>query len=388
MKLRSAVILLAFVALAGCRNNTVTISGTLANPTLGEYIYLDELLSDRLKPVDSVKIGDGGKYNFSFETEQASMYILRFSQSNFLTLVVSPGEKITLESHRDSLNFPSLVTGSRGTENVVSYNNTLRKTVADLGSLNETYMKNIGSPRLPAVIDSLDTVAEGYLSFINGFTKDYIDSNLGSLETLIALYQQVAPAVPVLNPEEDLDWFVKADSALFKKYPQYEPVMSLHKQVQLLVENIRGAGAGSPAPGERNLAPEISLPNPEGDTIKLSSTRGSVVLLDFWAAWCGPCRMENPNLVAAYDKYRRKGFQIYQVSIDKTRDAWLKGIEDDKLGRWIHVSDLQYWNSSVLSLYNIDKIPSNFLLDREGNIIAKDLRGDALMTKLAEVFGK
>ncbi|MCU0362647.1 MAG: AhpC/TSA family protein [Bacteroidales bacterium] len=388
MKLRSALVLLAIIALAGCRNNTVTISGTLESPTLGEYIYLDELMSDRLKPVDSVKIGDGGKYAFSFDTEHPSMYILRFSQNNFLTLVVSPGEKISIGSHRDSLNFPSVIRGSAGTENVVRYNNALRKTVAVLGGLNETYMKNIDNPRLPAVIDSLDSVAEGYLTEINQFTKDYIDSNLGSLETLIALYQQVAPAVPVLNAEEDLAWFVKVDSALFRQYPQYEPVMSLHKQVQLLVENFGGRAEAGPAPGERALAPDISLPGPEGDTITLSSTRGSVVLLDFWAAWCGPCRMENPNLVAAYDKYRRKGFQIYQVSIDKTKEAWLKGIEDDKLGRWIHVSDLQYWNSPVLKLYNVESIPSNFLLDREGNIIARNLRGDALLTKLAEVFGK
>lgn len=133
-------------------------------------------------------------------------------------------------------------------------------------------------------------------------------------------------------------------------------------------------------------APEIALPDPEGDTIKLSSTRGSVVLIDIWAAWCGPCRRENPNLVRLYDLYHDKGFQIYQVSIDKTRQAWLKGIKEDGLEKWIHVSDLKYWSSVVVPLYKIESIPANFLLDREGNIIASGLRGETLQIKLAEIF--
>jgi peroxiredoxin len=137
-----------------------------------------------------------------------------------------------------------------------------------------------------------------------------------------------------------------------------------------------------------DVAPEIALPTPEGDTIRLSSTRGSIVLLDFWASWCAPCRLENPNLVKAYNMYRKKGFQIYQVSLDKTREAWVKGIEDDKLGKWIHVSDVKYWSSVVIPIYKIESIPSNFLLDREGRIIATNLRGDKLEQKLSEVFNK
>ena len=101
-----------------------------------------------------------------------------------------------------------------------------------------------------------------------------------------------------------------------------------------------------------------------------------------------PCRRENPNLVAVYDLYHSRGFEIFQVSIDKTRDAWLKGIEEDKLGKWIHVSDLQYWNSSVVGLYNIESIPASFLLDREGRVIAANLRGEMLQQKLAEILNE
>jgi thiol-disulfide isomerase/thioredoxin len=202
----------------------------------------------------------------------------------------------------------------------------------------------------------------------------------------MALYSQLAPSVYVLNPEYDISYYLKVDSSLFKNYPEYEPVITLHNQVKEMhayFENKKSASASS---AEKMEAPEIVLPSPEGDTIKLSSTRGSIVLLDFWAAWCGPCRMENPNLVRAYNKYHSQGFEIYQVSLDKTKEAWIKGIQDDKLDKWIHVSDLKYWSSSVVPLYMIQSIPFNYLLDKEGRIIASNLRGEALQRKLDELF--
>jgi thiol-disulfide isomerase/thioredoxin len=247
-------------------------------------------------------------------------------------------------------------------------------------------MQNIESPDLPLVMDRLDSLAQTYLNDINSFTKSYIDENISSLVSLVALWAQVAPGEYILHPEKDLKYFMKVDSALSILYPDYEPVKSLHEQVTELASNLISQGASSPGSPADAFAPEIALPDPNGDTIRLSSTRGSVVLLDFWAAWCGPCRMENPNLVKAYEKYHRKGFDIFQVSLDKTRDAWLKGIEDDKLGKWTHVSDLKYWNSSVVQQYGIESIPSNLLLDKEGRIIASNLRGAALEQKLAELL--
>ncbi len=176
------------------------------------------------------------------------------------------------------------------------------------------------------------------------------------------------------------------DSALFDKYSQSDAVSSLHTHVTDLkqrLENVRKRGKLL-NPG--SVTPEIALPTPEGDTISLYSTRGKVVLLDFWAAWCKPCRMENPNLVANYKKYHDKGFEIFQVSLDRTRDQWLKGIEDDGLGEWIHVSDLKFWNSVVVPVYYIEGIPTSFLLDREGKIIERNLRGEALGEKLEDIF--
>ena len=371
---------------AGCKNNIVRISGTIVNPVSGAYIYLDELKSNDLKPVDSIKVSADGTFNFRREIKQPSFYLLKSTENNFLTMLVEPGEKITLKAHSDSLNYPIFLKGSKGTESMAEYNKTLRATIKKLTGLNNIYTQNMDKPELPKVIESLDSLAQIYLSEINTYTKKYIDDNLTSLVSLVALYQQVAPSVYVLNPTKDMKYFEKVDSSMFSLYPDYEPVISLHEQVKDLAAKMKGETSGGPASASGSAAPEISLPTPAGDTIRLSSTRGSVVLLDFWASWCTPCRKENPNLLNVYNIYHKRGFQIFQVSLDKTKDAWMKGIQDDHLEKWIHVSDVQYWNSIVVPLYKIESIPCNYLLDKEGRIIASNLRGQQLQIKLAELF--
>ena len=135
-----------------------------------------------------------------------------------------------------------------------------------------------------------------------------------------------------------------------------------------------------------NEAPEISLETPAGEMVSLSSLRGKYVLLDFWAAWCRPCRAENPNLVRAYSKYSGQNFEILQVSLDKTRDKWVQAIEQDGLP-WLHISDLKFWRSEAAIDYQVNAIPASFLIDPEGKIIAKNLRGVQLEAKLKEIFG-
>ena len=380
--------LFAVLVFSGCKNNTVRISGTLSNPVAGEYIFLDELKSNELNTVDSVKVSDKGTFNFKREVKFPSFYLLKINDNNFLTLLVEPGEKLVLNAKYDSINYPVSVTGSEGTKLMTDYNVNLRSTINKLSGLNNIYTQNEGSPQLPSIIESLDSMAQTYLTEINSYTKNYINKNISSLVSLVALYQQVAPNVYVLNPTKDINYFIKVDSSMFSQYPEYEPVVTLHQQVKEFVAGIKGETAITPVSEDGAVAPEISLPTPEGDTIKLSSTRGSVVLLDFWASWCSPCRQENPNLVKAYNLFHKKGFQIFQVSLDKTREAWLKGIKDDQLDKWIHVSDIQYWNSVVVPLYKIESIPSNFLLDKDGRIIASNLRGEKLQEKLTELFNK
>jgi peroxiredoxin len=370
----------------GCKTNVVKISGTIVNPVNGAYLILDELKSNDLKAVDSVRVSSDGKFNFKREIKHPSFYLLKTNNNNFLTLLIEPGEKITMKLQSDSLNYPLSLSGSKGSELMVEYNKTLRGTIKKLTGLNDIYKQNVDKPELPKVIQSLDSLANIYLLEINTYTKKYIDENITSLVSLVALYQQVAPSVYVLNPAKDMKYFAKVDSSMFSLYPEYEPVVTLHEQVKELSAKVGGTTGPAAETTSGNVAPEISLPTPAGDTIKLSSTRGSVVLLDFWASWCAPCRKENPNLVNAYNLYHKKGFQIFQVSLDKTKDAWMKGIEEDHLEKWIHVSDVKYWNSIVVPLYKVESIPANFLLDKEGHIIASNLRGDQLQLKLAELL--
>lgn len=124
-------------------------------------------------------------------------------------------------------------------------------------------------------------------------------------------------------------------------------------------------------------APDFKMKTPEGKYVSLSSLRGKFVLIDFWAAWCGPCRQENPNLVAAYRKFKDKNFTILGVSLDRSKDSWLKAIKEDGL-MWTQVSDLKFWYNDAARLYDVNSIPNNFLLNPDGKIVAKNLRGEQL----------
>jgi thiol-disulfide isomerase/thioredoxin len=386
MKSKFLLLLIFTMTITACKDNSFKISGKIKNQRKGELLRLQELKTSTLKTVDSLILTDDGEFSFEEEMSIPTFYLLKTSNENFLTVLAEPGENITVSAEYNKLGTPETLKGSEGTQKMIDYNKALKNTIDKISALQEIYSQNSGSPDLEKVMATLDSTAQTYLREINVFTKKYIDENIKSMVSLVALYQQVAPQVYVLNPLEDLSYFVKVDSSLFGLYPESEPVIALHDQVKELVDRIAmEKGSDAVQPSSAGI-PDISLPSPSGEVINLSSTRGKVVLVDFWAAWCPPCRRENPNLVNAYNTYNGKGFEIFQVSLDKTKDEWLKGIEQDKLGRWIHVSDLKYWNSSVVSQFNIKSIPYNMLLDRDGKVIATNLRGENLMKKLAEVI--
>ncbi|MBN1388419.1 MAG: AhpC/TSA family protein [Bacteroidales bacterium] len=381
----TALFILA-ILFAGCGDQKFRISGELDGASPGTFIYLDKLGGMNLEPYDSVMISDDGSFEFSGEIEYPEFFLLRMTESNFLTTLVEPGENMTLTANADSLGYTADVEGSEGTAKMIEYDLRLQEAMKELQKLSQIYEENIDSPDLEQVMNELDARAHVILNDMNEYTRDFIDENIESMVSLIALYKQITPQVYILNIDKDLDYYKRVDSTLFALYPESEPVKTLHSQMETLIANLDAEAARTAKTGIGAIAPDIALPGPEGDTIRLSSTRGQYVLLDFWAAWCAPCRTENPHLVELYKIYKQKGFEIYQVSLDQTREAWLNGIKEDKIGDWIHVSDLKFWSSSVVPLYGIESIPANYLLDTDGRIMATNLRGEDLTRKLSEIF--
>ena len=379
-------VFIAALILGACSSNEFVINGKLVDASEGTIVYLDLLGGEKLEPYDSVEVNSDGYFLIEGKIDMPEFFLLRTSNENFLMTLIEPQESLTIEAKADSLANPGFIDGSPGTSQMLEYNKRLMKAILDLNELTEIYNKNVNNPDLDQVMAELDSRAQIISGDLNLYTKEYIDRNLRSMVSMVALYQQISPGVYVMDPMSDLDYFKKVDSSLFKLYPESKAIISFHEQIKSLIETVEMQGAPTTTITIGDVAPDFSLPDKDGNEIKLSSTRGKVVLLDFWAAWCPPCRQENPNLVAAYEKYNDKGFEIFQVSLDQTREAWLKGIEDDNIGKWIHVSDLKYWDSKVVGIYGFSSIPSNYLLDTDGTILAMDIRGARLEKELEEYF--
>lgn len=382
-------LLIIALGITSCNSNknSFELSGKIEN-SAGEMLVLKEMRTNSLEAVDSVKIGESGDFLLKSEIETPNFYILEKDPNNYITLILSQGENVKINADGSSMMTDYEIKGSKDSELLKDYTSKLLSVIEDLGNLSQIYRDSVQSPNIQAIMQDLDKQSEELGNDMRDFTISFIDDNPESLASLMALYQQLAPRQYILDPLTDIEYYEKVDESLNSLYPESEPVITLHSHVTDLkerkkAEEMRGGGINL-----GDVPPEISLPTPDGETLSLSSTRGKVVLLDFWAAWCSPCRQENPNLVSNYNKYKDKGFDIFQVSLDKDKASWVKGIEEDKLGAWKHVSDLKFWQSSVVPIYNIQSIPANYLLDKEGKVIGVNLRGPDLGAKLEEVFAE
>ncbi len=208
-----------------------------------------------------------------------------------------------------------------------------------------------------------------------GLTKSFIARNPNSP----ALYA----AIGAIDPNSDFPTYEAIVNQLIRVFSQSPEIQQLQKTYEAQKAQI--AANDILAPGK--YAPDFEEEKPDGSTMKLSDLKGQVVLLDFWASWCGPCRRENPNVVALYEKYKDKGFTVMSVSLDKDRTRWLEAIEKDHLSWPNHVSDLKYWSSKAAKLYGVSGIPFTVLIDQEGKIIGTKLRGAELAEELARILG-
>ncbi len=380
---------LIIIALSSCSepDHTFSISGILDNAS-GKTVYLYEMSAVDFSVYDSVVAGADGTFRFDGEIDRIRFMPLRENHLNQVFLIVKPGDDIQLTADYNDLPRTARIEGSTESELAVELFGEITSSIHKLDSLGRHYRSNLDGT--PAEIQRLRERTEANFNEITGelrqFTIDFINRNPGSLASLMALYQQIDPNTFILNQQEDFRYYSMVDSVLIEKYPDLDYTVTLNENVSQMKEQFELRRQRESSLGNGAVAPEISLPDPEGETVSLSSLRGSYVLLDFWAAWCGPCREENPYLVEAYNMYHDQGFDIYQVSLDRTREAWLRGIEEDNLQQWTHVSDLQFWSSQVVPLYQIEGIPANYLLDPDGRIMARNLRGAELGRALAELF--
>jgi thiol-disulfide isomerase/thioredoxin len=381
----TGLILLLMFSCQKDRNN-FRVSGNLTGKE-GIMIHLEEMTVKTLVPVDSAKLDENGFFTLRGHAEMDGFYVLYSAEGDYITLLLGPGDKITLSGNSEKLPETYNIEGSSDSRSVHELSVELNKTLSRIRELSRIFNDSLRSPGFDSIKARLDRTYIEILNSQREFTFRFIRENINSLASLMALYQQVGPHHYVLDPVKDYRWYKMVDSSLTIHFPGSEPVRELHRQVVELNAQQKAEEMSASRFQAGSEVPEIALPSPDGDTIALSSLKGKYVLLDFWASWSEPCRSENPYLVAAYQKYNSMGFEIYQVSLDRSRASWIKAIEDDHL-TWANVSDLQYWNSVVVPVYNIQGIPMNFLLDPGGHIIAREISGNMLTEKLKEIFKK
>lgn len=340
------------------------LKGKVTGGGSGQTITIEHLLPTEVKVVDSAEIGEDGSFAFeNLNVETIGFYRIKRNDNAFITLILTPSDQATIETDWNMGITPYTITGSPESARLQALNNRMAKLFQARDSMNNLFQSNPGNEKL---LMQLQQDFQVMADENQAFARDFIREDPSSFACLAAAEQ--------LDPDQDTELYTLVDEKIGAKYPESPYFKEFHKVV---------AKIGFLAPGTE--APEIVLPNPKGDMVKLSSLRGKVVLVDFWASWCRPCRAENPNVVAAFERFHDKGFEVFGVSLDKERDRWLQAIEDDNLN-WTQVSDLKFWNSSVVKLYDIKGIPFAVLLDKDGKIIAKNLRGEALHKKLEEIL--
>ncbi|MCK9641053.1 MAG: AhpC/TSA family protein [Prolixibacteraceae bacterium] len=308
-----------------------------------------------------------GKFQLTGKADLPELRFVALVPQQMVAQFFAENGTITIQAYNDSLD-KSVVTGSKSNEEFKVYQTELMSLSKESQGMQQRFM----SAQQSGDQDGMKKARIDYEAMVQNlsvYAKNFIREHKAStVSPLIAMMQfgETASAAEIDTLIKFLD-------------PSVHPSIYV-AELKKIAEKKRATDMGS-------MAPDFTLPTPDGGSFTLSSTRGKYVMIDFWAAWCQPCRHENPNVVALYAKYKDKGFDVVGVSLDREKDAWVKAIADDQLV-WHQVSELKFWQSQIAQKYGVTAIPCTFLLDKEGKIIGKNLRGDDLANKLAELMGK
>ena len=369
------VIALAAFAVA-CQDNNKesnepTFKGSISNVEDSTAIYLSQLgNTGQPQAIDTVMVKDG-KFEIDLpKVDFETLNILTLEGGRGNVIFINENEPITATVYKDSLR-SSKVEGGKSNELFNDYVSEIKSLRAEMQKMVEQYQAN--NPNLrqnPALMQEIQQKQ-----------KELQENNTGKFQKMISENpQSLVSALILSDMMNGKSLSTNEFKELFENLDEEVKNSEIGKQLNETIQKATATAVGS-------KAPEFSAPTPEGDQLALKDALGKITIVDFWASWCKPCRIENPNVVKLYNEYHDKGLNIIGVSLDKNgqKDKWLKAIEDDGL-TWQHVSNLQYWQGPVAQLYNVRSIPATFILDENGVIIAKDLRGEALRAKVSEML--
>jgi len=366
----------------GGQGNSTEIRGFLQNGA-GEKVLLEEMGAREYIPVDTVICDDSGNFTISFLQDQIAFYVLRYGPSGYITLLMEPGELVKFNGKLEDKDSYT-ITGSPGSALLQGLAAEHKGALESLGEIARLSSEFVSSPDYPELKLKLDLQFDSITSAFQDYSIEFIHENPSSPAILIALYNLYGQGIPVFHPSTDFPVYHLVDSLMMAQYSELEAVRMLNAQMEeakLLMESDQQSSRLNL--GE--IAPDFVSSRPDGSALALSSLRGNYVLLSFWASWSNLSREENVSLVKALERFGEKNFKIFQVSVDDSNAAWTGAIKEDGLD-WDHVSDLKRWETPVVDLYGVERIPFNVLIDPSGKIVDKDLYGEQLLNKLDQIL--